>query len=103
MQDIDQTIVTPGKTLKFEKIELRPHLIILYPQTQFKQIALEKGTVTLGRGQDADIRLDDELVIGDFTYRVINISLAEVQIDKDYGVLVLNAKRVAGGSVNGDE
>lgn len=49
------------------------------------------------------IRLDDELVIGDFTYRVINISLAEVQIDKDYGVLVLNAKRVAGGSVNGDE
>ena len=59
---VDQTIVTPGKTLKFEKIELRPHLIILYPQTQFKQIALEKGTVTLGRGQDADIRLDDELV-----------------------------------------
>lgn len=62
MQDLDQTIVTPGKTLKFEKIELRPHLIILYPQTQFKQIALSKGTVTLGRGQDADIRLDDELV-----------------------------------------
>ena len=49
------------------------------------------------------IRLDDEFVIGDFTYRVMNISLAEVQIDKDYGVLVLNAKRVAGGSVNGDE
>lgn len=49
------------------------------------------------------IRLDDEFVIGDFTYKVINISLAEVQIDKDYGVLVLNAKRVAGGSVNGDE
>ena len=49
------------------------------------------------------IRLDDEFVIGDFTYRIINISLAEVQIDKDYGVLVLNAKRVAGGSVSGDE
>ena len=62
MQDLDQTIVTPGKTIKFEKIELRPHLIILYPQTQFKQIPLQKGTVTLGRGQDADIRLDDELV-----------------------------------------
>jgi len=62
MQDLDQTIVTPGKTIKFEKIELRPHLIILYPQTQFKQIPLSKGTVTLGRGQDADIRLDDELV-----------------------------------------
>lgn len=49
------------------------------------------------------IRLDDQFVLGDFTYKVINISLAEVQIDKDYGVLTLNAKRVAGGSVNGDE
>ncbi len=49
------------------------------------------------------IRLDDEFVIGDFKYRVINISLAEVQIDRDYGVLTINAKRVAGGSVNGDE
>ena len=48
------------------------------------------------------IRLDDEFVLGDFTYRVMNISIAEVQVDKDWGVLVLNAKRVAGGSVNGD-
>lgn len=50
-----------------------------------------------------NIRLDDEFILGNFTYRVINISLAEVKIDQDYGVLVLNAKRVAGGSVNGDE
>lgn len=49
------------------------------------------------------IRLDDEFILGDFTYRVMNISLAEVQIDKDYGILVLNAKRVAGGSVDGSE
>lgn len=49
------------------------------------------------------IRLDDEFIIGDFTYRVINISLAEVQVDKDYGVLTLNAKRVAGGAVDGGE
>lgn len=46
------------------------------------------------------IRLDDEFVIGDFTYRVINISLAEVHVDGDYGVLTINAKRVAGGTVN---
>lgn len=50
-----------------------------------------------------NIRLDDEFILGNFTYRVINISLAEVKIDQDYGVLVLNAKRVAGGSVNDDE
>lgn len=49
------------------------------------------------------IRLDDEFVLGDFTYRVMNVSLAEVQIDKDHGILVLNAKRVAGGSVNCNE
>lgn len=49
------------------------------------------------------IRLDDEFVLGDFTYRVINVSLAEVQIDRDYGILTLNAKRVAGGSVDGNE
>ena len=48
------------------------------------------------------IKLDDEFVIGCFTYRIMNISLAEVQIDKDYGILVLNAKRVAGGTVEDD-
>ena len=62
MQDFDQTIATPGKTIQFRKFELRPHLIVLYPQAQFKQIPLETGTVILGRGQDAGIRLDDELV-----------------------------------------
>lgn len=49
------------------------------------------------------IRLDDQFVLGDFTYKIMNISLAEVQIDKDYGILTLNAKRVAGGSVSGNE
>lgn len=49
------------------------------------------------------IRLDDQFVLGDFTYRVMNISLAEVQLDRDYGILTINAKRVAGGSVSGDE
>lgn len=51
-------------------------------------------------GTTRRIRLDDEFVLGDFTYRIMNISLAEVQVDKDYGILVLNAKRVAGGAVN---
>ena len=44
------------------------------------------------------IFLDDEFVIGTFTYRVVNISIAEVNIDQDYGILTLNAKRVAGGT-----
>lgn len=50
-----------------------------------------------------NIFLNDEFVIGNFTYRVINISIAEVNIDKEYGVLVLNAKRVAGGGVTNGE
>lgn len=49
------------------------------------------------------IRLDDQFIIGDFTYKVVNVSLAEVQIDKDYGILTVNAKRVAGGSVDSNE
>lgn len=61
MQDIDKTIVTNDNTIKFHPNELRPHLIVLYPQTQFKQIPLTQGTITLGRGHDADIQLDDEL------------------------------------------
>ena len=61
MQDMDRTIAS-GNTIKLPIAQMRPHLIVLYPQNQFKQIPLEKGTVVLGRGQDADIRMDDELV-----------------------------------------
>lgn len=60
------------------------HLITVYMQW---------NSVTKG------IHMDDKFVIGDYTYRVINISIAEVNIDKDYGVITLNAKRVAGGGV----
>lgn len=49
------------------------------------------------------IRLDDRFIIGDFTYKVMNISLAEVMVDKDHGILTINAKRVAGGAVDGGE
>lgn len=46
-----------------------------------------------------DIRLNDEFIIGSFTYRVINISIAEVHIGKEHGILKLNARRVAGGGI----
>ena len=49
------------------------------------------------------LRINDEFVIGDFTYRIINISIAEVNIAKEYGVLTLNAKRVAGGGMQNEE
>lgn len=62
MQDQDQTIAAGSNTINFSTMEMRPHLIVLYPQNLFKQIPLEKGTVVLGRGSDADIKLDDELV-----------------------------------------
>ncbi|PWJ64053.1 MULTISPECIES: GGDEF domain-containing protein [unclassified Fibrobacter] len=42
--------------------EVQPQLVVLYPQKMFKQFPLEKGTQVLGRGQDADIRLEDDLV-----------------------------------------
>lgn len=62
MEDMDRTIATGSNTIKFPTAEMRPHLVILYPQTQFKQIPLTKGNTILGRGTDANIRLDDELV-----------------------------------------
>lgn len=46
-----------------------------------------------------NIRIDDEFVLGAYTYRVVNVSIAEVNIDQTYGVLILNAKRIAGGGV----
>lgn len=42
--------------------EIQPQLIVLYPQKMFKQFPLIKGSLVLGRGQDADIRLEDDLV-----------------------------------------
>ena len=46
-----------------------------------------------------NLHINDQFVIGDFTYRIVNISIAEVNIAKEYGVLTMNAKRVAGGGV----
>ncbi len=58
----DETIMNTDNTIRFEQMVTHPHLIVLYPQNDFTQIPLERGTVVLGRGQDADIRFEDELV-----------------------------------------
>ena len=58
----DETIMSNDNTIHFEQTVVHPHLIVLYPQSQFAQIPLERGTVILGRGQDADIRFEDELI-----------------------------------------
>lgn len=47
-----------------------------------------------------DIRIDDRFFIGGYEYRVINVSIAEVNIDQDHGVVIMNAKKVAGGEVS---
>lgn len=47
--------------------------------------------------QTRNIRVGDNFTLGDYTYRVINVSMAEVDIDEKHGVLLLNARRVAGG------
>lgn len=58
----DETIMSNDNTIHFEQMVVHPHLIVLYPQNEFKQIPLERGTVVLGRGQDADIRFEDDLI-----------------------------------------
>lgn len=44
-----------------------------------------------------NVRINDEFVIGSYTYRVINVSMVEVQMDGKHGTLVMNARRIAGG------
>lgn len=45
------------------------------------------------------IRISDEFELGAYTYRVVNVSMAEINITKKHGILTLNAKRVAGGGL----
>lgn len=49
-----------------------------------------------------NIRIGDTTKIGFYTYRIINVSTAEVHIDKQRGVLIMNAKRVAGGGLDAE-
>lgn len=46
------------------------------------------------------IEINDHFDINGFTYRVINISAAEVEINRKFGVLTIHAKRVAGGELD---
>lgn len=45
------------------------------------------------------IMVNDQCKIGQYTYRVVNTYTGEVHIDKGYGVLSMNLRRVAGGGL----
>ena len=47
------------------------------------------------------IRIDDTVEIGSYTYVIQNVYTAEVNIHKTHGCLYLQARREAGGAVNG--
>ena len=49
-----------------------------------------------------NVRVNDTFEMGAYTYRVVDVSISQVNIDRTYGVLDLNAKRVAGGGIVGD-
>lgn len=46
-----------------------------------------------------NVRINDEFIIGSFTYRIIDVSIAQVDISRIHGVIDLNARRVAGGGI----
>ena len=46
-----------------------------------------------------NIRVGDEFFWGVFNYRIVNINYAEIDITQTYGVLTLNARRIAGENV----
>ena len=51
--------------------------------------------------ETSKIRIGDHVEIGYYTYRVINVSTAEINITKKFGIITCNAKRVAGGGLVG--
>lgn len=59
---LEKPIHSDALTRPMPTAEARPHLIVLYPQTSFRQIPLMRGKSILGRGTEADIRLEDEMI-----------------------------------------
>ena len=49
-----------------------------------------------------NIRIGDTVVIGNYTYVIHNVYTAEVNIHKTHGCLYLQARREAGGGINGN-
>ncbi|NLO24323.1 MAG: FHA domain-containing protein [Fibrobacter sp.] len=49
-------------SIEFSTFELEAFLIVLYPQEHYEQYPLHIGTNIIGRGTEADIRLNDPLI-----------------------------------------
>lgn len=60
--NFEKTIAANAHTRPMPTAEPRLHLVILYPQQAFRQIPLVRGKSVIGRGSEADIRLDDEMI-----------------------------------------
>lgn len=60
--NLNNTFTVSANTQPMPTAELRPHLIVLYPRQSFRKIPLIRGKNVIGRGSEADIRLDDEMI-----------------------------------------
>lgn len=59
----DRTIITPSATLQLSVPETSPYLLVLFPLEMHRRFALEKNRpVVLGRSQEADVLLADEMI-----------------------------------------
>ncbi len=58
----EKTIAANANTRPMPAAEPRPHLIVLYPRQYFRQIPLQEGKTVIGRGNEADIHLEDEMI-----------------------------------------
>ncbi len=58
----EKTIAANENTRPMLTAEPRPHLVVLYPRELFRQIPLRQGKTVIGRGNEADIRLEDEMI-----------------------------------------
>ncbi len=60
--NLEKTIAASTHTRPMLTAEPRPHLIVLYPRELFRQVPLSQGKTVIGRGTEADIRLEDEMI-----------------------------------------
>ncbi len=58
----EKTIAANANTRPMFTAEPRPHLVVLYPRQYFRQIPLSQGKTVIGRGNEADVRLEDEMI-----------------------------------------
>lgn len=78
----------------------RPDYAVAYNTPGIHPDALFDGWVQWN-STTRNIRIGDEFIWGGERMRIVNLHISEVEMMQEYGIIDLNAKRVAGGDLDG--